>query len=50
MAQQDYAGKAKETFSVERKEDYLVLLISAIVVILVITGAIGPDFVKSLFF
>ncbi len=50
MSNQAYENKAQETFSIERKEDYIVLIISAVIVILVMTGIIGPDFVKSLFF
>ena len=46
----DYASKAQETFSTERKEDFIVLVISAIVVVLVMTDVIGPNFVKNLFF
>jgi hypothetical protein len=45
-----YEAKAKSTFSAERKEDYFVLVVSAITVVLVLTGVIGPTFVKSLFF
>ncbi len=43
-------AKAKATFSAERKEDIVVLVIAAIVVILVISGTIGPKFYSSLFF
>lgn len=43
-------AKAKATFSAERKEDLVVLVIAAIVVALVITGVIGPKFYSSLFF
>ncbi|MCX7896949.1 MAG: hypothetical protein N2441_03660 [Rhodocyclaceae bacterium] len=46
----EYEQKAKATFSAERKEDYFVLAVAAIVVILVLTGVIGPNFFKSLFF
>ncbi|MDP1606102.1 MAG: hypothetical protein Q8L93_05610 [Rhodocyclaceae bacterium] len=45
-----YEAKAKSTFSAERKEDYFVLMVAAITVALVLTGAIGPGFFKSLFF
>lgn len=45
-----YAEKAKSTFSAERKEDYFVLAVAAVTVLLVLTGVIGPTFVKSLFF
>lgn len=45
-----YAAKAKSTFSAERKEDYFVLAVAAITVALVMSGAIGPNFFKSLFF
>lgn len=45
-----YEEKAKSTFSAERKEDYFVLLVAAITVALVLSGAVGPGFFKSLFF
>lgn len=48
--QDTYAEKAKSTFSAERKEDYFVLVVAAITVALVLSGVIGPNFVKSLFF
>lgn len=43
-------AKAKATFSAERKEDFVVLVIAAIVVTLVLTGVIGTKFYSSLFF
>jgi len=46
----DYEAKAKSTFSAERKEDYFVLALATITVALVLTGVIGPNFFKSLFF
>ena len=45
-----YEAKAKSTFSAERKEDYFVLAVAAVTVALVLTGVIGPNFFKSLFF
>ncbi|MDP3037130.1 MAG: hypothetical protein Q8N07_05305 [Rhodocyclaceae bacterium] len=45
-----YEAKANATFSAERKEDFFVLAVAATVVALVLTGAIGPGFFKSLFF
>jgi len=48
--QDDYAEKAKSTFSAERKEDFFVLGLAAVVVVLVLTGVIGPNFYRSLFF
>jgi hypothetical protein len=45
-----YEEKAKSTFSAERKEDYFVLAVAAVTVALVLTGVIGPNFYKSLFF
>ncbi|MEW6515059.1 MAG: hypothetical protein AB1443_13790 [Pseudomonadota bacterium] len=45
-----YEEKAKSTFSAERKEDYFVLALAAITVVLVLSGAVGPGFFKSLFF
>lgn len=44
------SNKAKASDSAERKEDMLVLVLAAITVTLVMTGAIGPNFFKSLFF
>lgn len=46
----EFEKKAAETFSAERKEDIFVLVVAAVTVLLVLTGAIGKDFVKSLFF
>jgi hypothetical protein len=46
----DYASKAQDTFSAERKEDVFVLVLSSIVVALVMLNVIGPSTVKSLFF
>lgn len=46
----EFEAKAKATFSAERKEDIVVLVMAAIVVFLVIAGAIGPQFYSSLFF
>lgn len=43
-------AKAKAQDSAERKEDYMVLIMAGVVVALVMTGTIGPDFMKSLFF
>lgn len=47
---QEWEEKAKSTFSAERKEDFVVLVLATITVILVMTGVIGPNFFKSLFF
>lgn len=46
----EFEAKAKATFSAERREDFVVLVMAAIVVILVLAGAIGPKFYSSLFF
>lgn len=46
----EYEAKAKSTFSAERKEDYFVLGVAAVIVALVIAGIIGPKFYNSLFF
>ena len=46
----EYEPKAKSTFSAERKEDYFVLGVAAVIVALVIAGIIGPKFYNSLFF
>lgn len=43
-------SKAKTADSAERREDYMVLIIAAVTVVLVYTGMIGPSFYKSLFF
>jgi len=48
--QQQMATKAKASDNAERKEDTMVLIIAAITVALVMTGTIGPNFFKSLFF
>ncbi len=47
---EEFEKKATETFSAERKEDIFVLIVAAVVVALVLAGAIGKDFYKSLFF
>lgn len=47
---EEFEKKAAETFSAERKEDIFVLVLAAIAVVLVMTGVIGKDFMKSLFF
>lgn len=46
----EWEEKAKSTFSAERKEDFVVLVLATITVILVMTGVLGPNFFKSLFF
>lgn len=46
----EFEKKAQDTFSAERKEDFFVLIVAAITVALVLSGIIGKDFVKSLFF
>ncbi len=45
-----WQDKAKAQDSAERKEDYMVLVLAAITVVLVMTGVVGPNFMKSLFF
>lgn len=45
-----WEDKAKASDSAERKEDYVVLVISGITVALVAANIIGPNFLKSLFF
>ncbi len=42
--------KATDTFSAERREDYVVLVIATITVILVLAGVLGVKFYSSLFF
>ena len=46
----EYEEKAKKVFSAERKEDIWVLIISAITVILGLTGIITKKTFPSLFF
>lgn len=46
----EWEEKAKSTFSAERKEDIVVLILATITVMLVMTGVLGPNFFKSLFF
>lgn len=46
----DYASKAQDTFSAERKEDFFVLVLSAIATTLVMLNIVGPNSIKSLFF
>jgi len=45
-----WEAKAKASDSAERKEDYMVLILAAITVVLVMSGTVGPTFFKSLFF
>lgn len=47
---QQLEAKAKAADSAERREDYVVLMLAGITVTLVLTGAVGPGFFKSLFF
>ena len=46
----EWEDKAKSTFSAERKEDVVVLILATITVVLVLSGVIGPSFFRSLFF
>jgi len=48
--QQDWEDRACQTFSAERKEDFVVLVLAGITLALVWTGLVGPQFFKSLFF
>ena len=48
--QNDWEDRASQTFSAERKEDVVVLVMAAITVAVVWTGVVGPQFFKSLFF
>lgn len=45
-----WSDKSKAADSAERQEDYMVLLVAAITVVLVMVGVIGPGSFKSLFF
>lgn len=47
---QEWEDRACQTFSAERKEDFVVLVMAGITVVLVWTGLVGPQFFKSLFF
>ena len=49
-ARQEWEDKACKTFSAERREDFIVLMLAGITVVLVWTGIVGPTFFKSLFF
>ena len=46
----EWEDRASQTFSVERKEDFVVLILAAVTVAAVWVGVIGPKFFKSLFF
>lgn len=46
---QVFEEKAKATFSAERREDYAVLLIAAIVVILVLLGVIDKKVIEAMY-
>ncbi|MBW2645265.1 MAG: hypothetical protein JRE23_03615 [Deltaproteobacteria bacterium] len=46
----EFEEKARKTFSDERKEDIWVLIISAVTVILGLTGIITRDTFSALFF
>jgi hypothetical protein len=48
--QNAWEDRACKTFSAERKEDSVVLILAAITVALVWTGILGPKFFTSLFF
>ncbi len=48
--QKEWENRASQTFSAERKEDLVVLVMAAITVAVVWTGIVGPKFFKSLFF
>ncbi|MEN2994374.1 MAG: hypothetical protein ABDH19_03370 [Thermodesulfovibrio sp.] len=41
--------RARETFSVERREDYAVLVIATIVVLLVLLGIIDKKIISALY-
>jgi hypothetical protein len=46
----EWEDRACKTFSAERKEDFVVLVLAGITVLLVWVGSIGPKFFNSLFF
>jgi hypothetical protein len=48
--QNAWEERANNTFSAERKEDTVVLVLATITVVLVWTGLVGPKFFNSLFF
>lgn len=45
----EFEEKAKETFSAERREDYAVLVIATIVVLLVVLGIIDKKIISALY-
>lgn len=47
---EEWEDRACKTFSAERKEDSVVLVLAGITVVLVWSGLIGVNFFKSLFF
>lgn len=49
-AQNSWEERARNTFSAERKEDLVVLVLAAMTVVLVWSGLVGTSFFKSLFF
>jgi hypothetical protein len=46
----EWEDRACKTFSAERKEDFVVLVLSGLTVLLVSVGIIGAKFFNSLFF
>ncbi|MCS7215087.1 MAG: hypothetical protein RMI30_04855 [Thermodesulfovibrio sp.] len=45
----EFEEKARETFSAERREDYAVLVIATIVVLLVLLGVIDRKIISALY-
>ncbi|MCX7988529.1 MAG: hypothetical protein N2647_03700 [Thermodesulfovibrio sp.] len=45
----EFEEKARETFSAERREDYAVLVIATIVVLLVLLGVIDKKIISALY-
>lgn len=46
----EWEDRANQKFSAERKEDFLVLILAAITVVVVCTGLVGSQFFKWVFF
>lgn len=45
----EFESKAKETFSAERREDYAVLIIATIIVLLVLLGVIDKSVISAIY-
>lgn len=45
----DFESKAKETFSAERREDFAVLVIATVVVLLVLLGVVDKKVISAIY-